>query len=118
MTLLTRALALSLLIIFSSCATMEKSSFKRPDLVTVPNSDIYTIIGSIKVKRLYFDPLGSTALFDKEAGKALNTMVPDALYDLDGDICWITDFRVKTHSLKCIGLCSEVSFNVLALKHK
>ena len=43
-------------------------------------------------------------------------MIADALYDLEGDACWITKFRIKPRSLKCLGLCSHVSFDIMVLK--
>ena len=101
-----------------SCVSVKKSIIRKTDLFTIPNPESYSIIGSINVSNLYFDPFAGKHEFNRASEKTLNTIVPDALYDLDGDICWITDFSVNPHSLKCLGMCSELSFNIVVLKQK
>ena len=105
-------------LMLASCASVKQSLIKKNDLLTVPNPDTYSVVGAIRISKLYFDPLSAKKLFEKEAEKTLHHLVPDALYDIDGDTCWITDFDFTTHSLKCLGLCSELSFDILVLKQK
>jgi len=101
-----------------SCISVKKSIIRSTDVFSIPNPEKYSVIGSIKVTNLYIDPLASKDKFKLTSKKTLNQIVPDALYDLDGDTCWITDFDIIPHSLKCLGLCSELSFDIVVLKQK
>ena len=107
-----------IILFFTSCITVKKSILRDNKIITLPGPETHAVIGSIKISNLYFDPLTTNSAFNEAASKALSNVAPDALYDLDGDICWITDFKVNAHSLKCLGLCTEISFDILALKQK
>lgn len=101
-----------------SCATTKTSAVKDNKLFVAPSTKTYDVIGAIQVSKLYFDPFGSEAGFETNATAVLNRIVPDLLYELRGDYCWITNFNLISNSYKCGWLCSEVVFDIVALKEK
>jgi hypothetical protein len=118
MTYLNKFFIIFVTLFLLSCVSVKKSIIPNNKILTLPGGKNHLVIGSIKISNLYFDPLETKSAFKKASQKALNSIAPDALYDLGGDICWISDFNVNTRSLKCLGLCTEINFNLFALKQR
>jgi hypothetical protein len=109
--LLISAVALSV-----SCTTVSSSKIQSKNIYSTHNPSAYKVVGSITIKKLYFDWLASESKFTKTAENLLHSKVPDAIYDLEGDTCWITNFDIKHHSPKCLGFCTELKFDIIVLK--